>query len=33
MKESGQGRELGTEGMDAFLETKHLSFGDLNNNK
>lgn len=27
MKESGWGRELGTEGLDAFLETKHLSLG------
>ncbi len=26
-KESGQGRELGTEGLDAFLETKHVSIG------
>lgn len=25
MKQSGWGRELGTEGMDAFLETKHIS--------
>jgi succinate-semialdehyde dehydrogenase/glutarate-semialdehyde dehydrogenase len=25
MKQSGWGRELGTEGMDAFLETKHVS--------
>ena len=29
MKESGSGRELGLEGMDAFLETKHLSFGGV----
>lgn len=27
MKQSGWGRELGTEGMDAFLETKHVSIG------
>ena len=27
MKESGWGRELGTEGMDAFLDTKHISLG------
>ena len=25
MKQSGWGRELGSEGMDAFLETKHIS--------
>jgi succinate-semialdehyde dehydrogenase/glutarate-semialdehyde dehydrogenase len=25
MKQSGWGRELGIEGMDAFLETKHIS--------
>jgi succinate-semialdehyde dehydrogenase / glutarate-semialdehyde dehydrogenase len=25
VKQSGWGRELGTEGMDAFLETKHIS--------
>jgi len=29
MKESGQGRELGAEGMEAFLETKHVSFGGV----
>lgn len=29
MKESGSGRELGSEGMDAFLETKHMSFGGI----
>jgi succinate-semialdehyde dehydrogenase/glutarate-semialdehyde dehydrogenase len=29
IKESGWGRELGTEGMDAFLETKHLSLGGV----
>jgi succinate-semialdehyde dehydrogenase/glutarate-semialdehyde dehydrogenase len=28
-KESGWGRELGIEGMDAFLETKHVSFGGM----
>jgi succinate-semialdehyde dehydrogenase/glutarate-semialdehyde dehydrogenase len=27
VKQSGWGRELGTEGMDAFLETKHVSLG------
>jgi succinate-semialdehyde dehydrogenase/glutarate-semialdehyde dehydrogenase len=27
MKQSGVGRELGLEGMDAFLETKHVSIG------
>lgn len=27
MKQSGWGRELGSEGLDAFLETKHVSFG------
>ncbi len=27
MKQSGWGRELGTEGLDAFLETKHISIG------
>jgi succinate-semialdehyde dehydrogenase/glutarate-semialdehyde dehydrogenase len=25
LKQSGWGRELGTEGMEAFLETKHVS--------
>ena len=25
VKQSGWGRELGTEGMEAFLETKHVS--------
>ena len=25
MKQSGWGRELGSEGLDAFLETKHVS--------
>ena len=29
MKESGLGRELGLEGMEAFLETKHLSIGGV----
>ena len=29
MKESGSGRELGVEGMDAFLETKHVSIGGV----
>jgi succinate-semialdehyde dehydrogenase/glutarate-semialdehyde dehydrogenase len=28
-KESGWGRELGLEGLDAFLETKHVSFGGM----
>ncbi len=27
LKHSGWGRELGSEGLDAFLETKHVSFG------
>jgi succinate-semialdehyde dehydrogenase/glutarate-semialdehyde dehydrogenase len=27
VKQSGWGRELGSEGLDAFLETKHLSIG------
>jgi len=27
LKQSGWGRELGTEGLDAFLETKHVSLG------
>jgi succinate-semialdehyde dehydrogenase/glutarate-semialdehyde dehydrogenase len=27
VKQSGWGRELGTEGMDAFLDTKHISIG------
>jgi len=27
MKESGWGRELGSEGLDGFLETKHVSIG------
>ncbi|UCF97390.1 MAG: NAD-dependent succinate-semialdehyde dehydrogenase [Spirochaetaceae bacterium] len=29
MKESGLGRELGSEGLEAFLETKHISFGSV----
>ena len=29
VKQSGWGRELGTEGLDAFLETKHLSIGGV----
>jgi succinate-semialdehyde dehydrogenase/glutarate-semialdehyde dehydrogenase len=27
VKQSGWGRELGTEGLDSFLETKHISIG------
>jgi succinate-semialdehyde dehydrogenase/glutarate-semialdehyde dehydrogenase len=27
MKHSGWGRELGSEGLEAFLETKHVSIG------
>ena len=27
VKQSGWGRELGVEGMEAFLETKHVSLG------
>jgi succinate-semialdehyde dehydrogenase/glutarate-semialdehyde dehydrogenase len=27
MKESGQGRELGREGLNAYLETKYISIG------
>ena len=27
MKQSGWGRELGIEGLDAFMETKHVSIG------
>jgi succinate-semialdehyde dehydrogenase/glutarate-semialdehyde dehydrogenase len=27
MKHSGWGRELGSEGLDAYLETKHISIG------
>jgi succinate-semialdehyde dehydrogenase/glutarate-semialdehyde dehydrogenase len=26
-KQSGWGRELGVEGVDVFLETKHISLG------
>jgi len=29
MKESGQGRELGIEGLEAFLETKHVSISGM----
>ena len=29
LKESGWGRELGSEGMEAFLEVKHISFGGM----
>lgn len=29
MKESGIGRELGIEGMQAFMETKHVSYGGI----
>lgn len=29
MKQSGLGRELGSEGLDAFLETKHIAFGQI----
>ena len=29
IKESGWGRELGTEGLDAFLDTKHMSIGGI----
>jgi succinate-semialdehyde dehydrogenase/glutarate-semialdehyde dehydrogenase len=29
MKQSGLGRELGIEGLDAYLETKHVSIGGL----
>ncbi|HUX11575.1 MAG TPA: NAD-dependent succinate-semialdehyde dehydrogenase [Spirochaetia bacterium] len=29
MKESGLGRELGSEGLDSFLETKHISLGGI----
>jgi len=27
MKESGLGRELGIEGLDAYFETKYISIG------
>jgi len=27
VKQSGWGRELGSEGLEAFLETKHISIG------
>lgn len=30
MKESGIGRELGSEGLDAYLETKHVSIAGVN---
>lgn len=29
VKESGLGRELGVEGMEAFMETKHVSYGGV----
>lgn len=29
VKQSGWGRELGSEGLDAFLETKHISIGNV----
>ena len=29
VKQSGWGRELGSEGLDAFLETKHVSLGGI----
>jgi len=29
MKQSGLGRELGSEGLDAYLETKHVSFAGI----
>ena len=28
-KQSGWGRELGSEGVEAYLETKHVSFGGI----
>jgi succinate-semialdehyde dehydrogenase/glutarate-semialdehyde dehydrogenase len=31
MKHSGWGRELGSEGLEAFLETKHVSIGVIEN--
>jgi succinate-semialdehyde dehydrogenase/glutarate-semialdehyde dehydrogenase len=29
VKQSGWGRELGSEGLDGFLETKHVSIGGI----
>jgi succinate-semialdehyde dehydrogenase/glutarate-semialdehyde dehydrogenase len=29
VKQSGWGRELGSEGLESFLETKHVSFGGM----
>jgi len=29
VKQSGWGRELGSEGIEAFLETKHVSLGNM----
>jgi succinate-semialdehyde dehydrogenase/glutarate-semialdehyde dehydrogenase len=29
VKQSGWGRELGSEGLEAFLETKHVSLGNM----
>jgi len=29
VKQSGWGRELGAEGLEAFLETKHVSIGGV----
>jgi succinate-semialdehyde dehydrogenase/glutarate-semialdehyde dehydrogenase len=29
VKQSGWGRELGSEGLEAFLETKHISIGNF----
>jgi succinate-semialdehyde dehydrogenase/glutarate-semialdehyde dehydrogenase len=29
VKQSGWGRELGSEGLEAFLETKHVSIGNI----
>jgi len=29
VKQSGWGRELGSEGLEAFLETKHVSIGGV----
>ena len=29
LKQSGLGRELGIEGLESFLETKHISFGGI----